>query len=502
MPLTEIQRKIVTVVVGRFLNLNEMTPRKGLVISFQSPESIDFLISKNVLGTTDTRETVRPLPLAFHYCGDVTALSRAKVSAEIVLHSLKNLYQVEQDKSEFTEADVEAQARKIIPGPVKSENIRLGLYLIQQFGVLNGWGQNAQGEVTWIRVHEDIVKLNVGEAWDGYIQRHSVYVEGDPTGATSKKSASHSQGRLPNSGRPQIPRGTDWLSQNWEKVALFACAIVFLTLLIVLAIALPEPTPFQLTVFRVVLSLSAAGFAAFIPGFIHFEIKPTLRAGGALAVFAIVYFVNPAQLVKQGDAIKHGYSDRPQQTGTNEAVSEISKTDSELSPATKLPAKTDSHKTRSRTSDGVRSFVVEARMTCTIKDGEPLPPSTEEIIGGFGTGQIVGSAQTIELARTNPVEFRKQRNNEMIVVNHFYVPTSEPLLGEPISRLTNYQRLILPITVLGSGSLFDTIRLVEVTVTINNERTWYYPYQLGGVRFENGGPTVTIPLDGIKKVLN
>jgi hypothetical protein len=483
---------------GRFWVIAE-----GLVVSFQSPESIDFLISKNVLGTADTRDTVRPLTLAFHYCGDATALSRAKVSVEIVLQALKNLYQVELDKSEFTQADVEAQARKIMSSAlVTPENIKLGLYLIQQLSVLSGWAQNLQGEVTWVRVHEDIVKLNVAKAWDDYIQRHSVYVEGDTAAATTNRSAPPSR-----TGRSaQIPRGPDWFSQNWEKIALFCCAIIFLLLLVVLAIALPEPTPFQLTVFRVVLSLSAAGFAAFIPGFIHFEIKPTIRAtiraGGALAVFALVYFVNPAQLLRQGDALKRADDRQQEQSAANTATSEISKVASSPPPVATPPKKSAAQKTRGSGSDPLRSLLVEARMTCTIKDGEALPPSTQEILAGFGTGQMVGAAQTIELARTNPVEFRKQRNNEMIVVNHFYMPSSEPLLGEPISRLSNYQRLVLPITVLGSGSLFETIRLVEVTVTINNDRTWYYPYQLGSVRFENGGPTVTIPLDGMKKVLN
>jgi len=88
-----------------------------------------------------------------------------------------------------------------------------------------------------------------------------------------------------------------WPPPNWEKLALLIFAVWFLLTLIVLAIKFPDPTPFQLTVFRVILSLAAAGIAAFIPGLIEFEIKPALRTGGALAVFAIVYFTNPGQLV-------------------------------------------------------------------------------------------------------------------------------------------------------------------------------------------------------------
>ncbi len=152
-------------------------------------------------------------------------------------------------------------------------------------------------------------------------------------------------------------------------------------------------------------------------------------------------------------------------------------------------------------SENLTTITVEARMTCTIKEGEELPPSTQDIIGGFGTGQLVGSAGTVELSRTNPVEFRKQRNNEMIVVNHFYVANSESLIGTPIFRLMNYDKVIVPITVLGSGRVLDQIRLVEITMTINNKYTWYYPYKLGPVSFQDGGPTVSIPLAGIENVL-
>jgi hypothetical protein len=59
--------------------------------------------------------------------------------------------------------------------------------------------------------------------------------------------------------------------------------------ILVLAIAYPRPTPFQVFVFRTILSVAAAGAAALIPGFLEVEISNWVRAGGALAVFVIVY---------------------------------------------------------------------------------------------------------------------------------------------------------------------------------------------------------------------
>src|SRR5258708_6889470 len=82
-----------------------------------------------------------------------------------------------------------------------------------------------------------------------------------------------------------------------ERIAAFVFGTAFLVTLFVVAISFPEPNPFQYLVFRVILALAAAGSAAYIPGFIHVEIKPAVRAGGALAVFVVVYFLNPAALV-------------------------------------------------------------------------------------------------------------------------------------------------------------------------------------------------------------
>src|SRR5271165_6643693 len=82
--------------------------------------------------------------------------------------------------------------------------------------------------------------------------------------------------------------------------------VVFLITLIALAVKFPRPTPFQYTVFRIVLSLAAAGAGAMIPGFLNLELNSTtgilIRAGGALGVFVIIFFLNPAQLAVEKES--------------------------------------------------------------------------------------------------------------------------------------------------------------------------------------------------------
>lgn len=83
-----------------------------------------------------------------------------------------------------------------------------------------------------------------------------------------------------------------------------------MSIMLIIAIFLEHPTPFQYTTFRTVLSLAAAGFAAFIPGFLSVEINKIIRAGGALSAFAVVYFFVPAAIpINSGQKIEKFYTD-------------------------------------------------------------------------------------------------------------------------------------------------------------------------------------------------
>jgi hypothetical protein len=96
---------------------------------------------------------------------------------------------------------------------------------------------------------------------------------------------------------PNIPtdrRST--ISKSMERYLAFGFGIVFVVVLLILAIKFPNPTPFQYTVFRIILALASGGVAAMIPGFLTVQVSTKLRTGGALAVFVIVYFYSPAGL--------------------------------------------------------------------------------------------------------------------------------------------------------------------------------------------------------------
>lgn len=86
-----------------------------------------------------------------------------------------------------------------------------------------------------------------------------------------------------------------------ERYVVFAFGVIFLAAILTLLVIIPKPSLAQFFGFRLTLGLAAAGVGAFIPGFIHFEQalphKGLLRCGGALALFAAVWFTNPAKYV-------------------------------------------------------------------------------------------------------------------------------------------------------------------------------------------------------------
>src|SRR5687767_14019695 len=82
-----------------------------------------------------------------------------------------------------------------------------------------------------------------------------------------------------------------------QTVAVFTFGAVFVTVLLVIAFVIEEPTPSQYEICRIILALSVACVATLLTGFVNIEIPRFLNAGGSFAVFVIVYFYSPAALV-------------------------------------------------------------------------------------------------------------------------------------------------------------------------------------------------------------
>ncbi|HJS84244.1 MAG TPA: hypothetical protein VJ779_02160 [Acetobacteraceae bacterium] len=83
----------------------------------------------------------------------------------------------------------------------------------------------------------------------------------------------------------------------------------------------------QFEILRIVLALAGGGVGAVIPGFLDLNVKAgaalALRAGGALAVFVVLYFWSPAHWTppSPGPVIQHtGGTGSPALNGTGNSV--------------------------------------------------------------------------------------------------------------------------------------------------------------------------------------
>jgi hypothetical protein len=82
-----------------------------------------------------------------------------------------------------------------------------------------------------------------------------------------------------------------------QKTALLLFGVFFVVVMLIIALSVPNPTESQWRTFNIVLALVAAAIAAVLPGVLELQFTPWLKAGGALAVFALVYLVKPMTLV-------------------------------------------------------------------------------------------------------------------------------------------------------------------------------------------------------------
>ncbi|WP_312075792.1 hypothetical protein [Chryseobacterium sp.] len=84
-----------------------------------------------------------------------------------------------------------------------------------------------------------------------------------------------------------MQKKTDY--KKWSVIL----GVIFLLILLAVFIFIPCPTSSQKFFFRVLIALAAAAFAATISGNFTFNNSKLVSATGAIAVFAVVYLINP-----------------------------------------------------------------------------------------------------------------------------------------------------------------------------------------------------------------
>lgn len=95
------------------------------------------------------------------------------------------------------------------------------------------------------------------------------------------------------------PRNTS-ITPTWQLITGLIIGVIFLFLSGIAAIFIPSPTEWQLFVFRGVFAISLSAIITIIHGFIEIESRSksvTIFAGGAVAIFVLIWLVNPPGLI-------------------------------------------------------------------------------------------------------------------------------------------------------------------------------------------------------------
>ena len=123
-----------------------------------------------------------------------------------------------------------------------------------------------------------------------------------------------------------------------EKILGFSFGVVFISVLLGLNVLIPNPSPTQHEAFKIILALAAAGIGGILAGFI--QVKGTfgklaLRAGGALALFLVVYLISPAGPKPDNSINQTIYGDHGTQINENKGAIINNRDESEKEKASK-----------------------------------------------------------------------------------------------------------------------------------------------------------------------
>jgi hypothetical protein len=141
----------------------------------------------------------------------------------------------------------------------------------------------------------------------------------------------------------------------------------------------------------------------------------------------------------------------------------------------------------------VRTIVLEARLTCELRPGAELPPGEVPFLPvGDASAYLEGAAGRARLSFVSPIVFRHIEGDRLVVINRFLLDPSSDLVGRPVGSLQNFATLKVPIITVGSSSALMKMRVLEISVALNEADPIYASYQYDDP-FQ-AGPVFNVPL--------
>ena len=127
----------------------------------------------------------------------------------------------------------------------------------------------------------------------------------------------------------------------------------------------------------------------------------------------------------------------------------------------------------------IQFIMVEGRLACSLREGAEIPPAEVPFIPlGDADAYLEGPQGRVKLNFVSPVRFRRQDDGSIVTINRFSILNGSDLHGRPLESLKVFDVLIIPSVTIAWGRSMTTMKIFEVSMTINGQDVWYYPWPL------------------------
>lgn len=168
MPLDPVKVDVAQRITARFLNMRQPSPRKPLAVLLRDGRILDEMENRSLIRAENNRTEYFPTFSTFAILNEDDAkYIKARDGVLKVLHTLTNLYEVDESSTQYTLEQLIERTRARYDS-IDPDEISLGLYLvIGEFGAIQSYGRSPDGTlISSFTIAEQVLKIvDPAAAW-------------------------------------------------------------------------------------------------------------------------------------------------------------------------------------------------------------------------------------------------------------------------------------------------------------------------------------------------
>jgi hypothetical protein len=168
MPLHPVKVDVAQRITARFLNMRQPSPRKPLAVLIRDGGILDEMENRSLVRAEKNRTEYFPTFSTFAILNeDDPKYVKARDGVLKVLHTLTNLYEVDESSTQYTLEQLIERARAR-DDSIDPDEISLGLYLVVgEFGAVQSYGRSPDGsQIASFTIAEGVLKIvDPATAW-------------------------------------------------------------------------------------------------------------------------------------------------------------------------------------------------------------------------------------------------------------------------------------------------------------------------------------------------